>query len=240
LVCLSVLYLTVPLAVWLLFFPRAAVWPAVNEKEGQMASVTEFSYTAGAGDTPSTARALALFGAKYEAVVRCADQLIEKGLLKADASRKKAIFCLVADAMQPQLLAQSVDESSRTYTVELRSVCTLADYVKAEIRNKALDEKEMRFSLKEEMEPAISPASAPALELSRAYRYIGHERWRMAIIYLAHLEAKYPHWGPLYLAKATAFRGIHERERAVSAMASACHLGVQEACSQIDLVDPKE
>jgi hypothetical protein len=228
------------LSVGLLLLCGPTAWPAANDNDGQMATVTEFSYTAGPEEMSPTARALALFGAKYQAVVQCAAQLTAAGLLEADAGRKKAILCLVADAMRPQLLTQSADAANRTYTVKLRSVCTLADFVKAEIRNESLDKEEMHFSLKEDLEPVMRPAIAPALELSRAYRYIGHARWRMAIIYLARLETKYPHWGPLYLAKATAFLGIHERERAVSSMASACHLGVQEACSKIDLVDSKD
>jgi hypothetical protein len=228
------------LSVWLPLFCGANAWPADNGNDGQMVAEVEFSYTAGPDEKPGTARALALFGAKYKAVVQCSDRLAEEGLLGADAGRKKAILCLVADAMRPQLLTQSIDAANHTYTVKLRCICTLADYVKAEIRNQLLDKKELHLSLKEEMEPVMSPALAPALELARAYRYIRREHWRMAIIYLEHLEAKYPYWGPLYLAKATAFLGIHERERAVSAMASACHLGDQEACSKIDLVDVRD
>jgi hypothetical protein len=228
------------LAAGLLLLSGATAWPATIGDGGQMVAVTEFSYTAGPEETSPTARALALFGAKYEAVVECADKLTAEGLLEAEAGRKKAILCLVADAIRPQLLTQSADVAHRVYTVKLRSICTLADYVKAEIRNESLDKEEGHFTLKEDLEPVMAPAITPALELSRAYRYIVHERWRMAIIYLEHLESKYPHWGPLYLAKATAFLGIHERARAVSSMASACHLGVQEACAKIDLVDSKE
>jgi hypothetical protein len=74
------------------------------------------------------------------------------------------------------------------------------------------------------------PTIAPARELSRAYRYIRKHHWRMAIIYLDHLEKKYPHWGTLFLAKAMAYLGMHETDRAISALSSACYLGDQEAC----------
>jgi hypothetical protein len=98
----------------------------------------------------------------------------------------------------------------------------------------------MHFSLQEEMEPVVSSTIAPARELSRAYRYIRKHHWRMAIIYLDHLEKKYPHWGTLFLAKAMAYLGMHETDRAISALSSACYLGDQEACLKINELDPSD
>ncbi len=226
--------------VLLVLLGAATAWPTTGDPDRQMETVTGFSYTAGPNEAPETARALALYGAKHKAVVQSADQLVNEGLLQVTAAQKMAIFCLVADAMPTTLLEQSVDLASRTYTVKIKSVLTLADYVKAEIRNASLDKEEMHFSLKEEMEPAMSPSVAPALELSRAYRYISNQHWRMAIIYMDHLEAKYPHWGALQLAKATAYLGMNEEDRALSALTSACYLGVREACLRINGLDPSD
>ena len=214
------------------------VWSSLSTGDRQMKLVTGFSYTAGTDESPETALALPIYGAKHKAVVIAARQLADEGLVNDDVERQMAIFCLVADAMQFRLIEQSIDPVNRTYTVEIQSLLSLSDYVRAEIRNESLGKEEMHFSLKEEIEPAVSPAIAPALELSRAYRYISNQHWRMAIIYVDHLEEKYPHWSAPHLAKATAYFGMHEKERALNELALACYLGSQEACLRIDALEP--
>jgi hypothetical protein len=236
----AALHVATCLTVSLLFFGGGQAWPRVNTSDRQIQAVSGFSYTATPDETAEKAQSLALFGAKYKAVVRCADQLVKEGLLQSDDKRNMAIFCLVADTMQPHVIEQSLDTDSHTYTVKINSTLSLTDYVKAEIRNEALDKEEIHFSLKEELEPSMSPDIAPALELSRTYRYISHDHWRMAIIYMDHLENKYPRWGALHLAKATAFLGMHENGRALNELSSACYLGTQEACLEFDTLDPPE
>jgi hypothetical protein len=205
-----------------------------------MAIVTDCSYTAGLNETSETALALALYCATQKAVDLSADRLADAGLLMVDADRRMEIFCLVADAIQPELLEKSVDEKTLTYTVRIKSSLSLTDFVKAEIRNDTLEKEETNFSLKEELEPVVDPAIAPALELSRAYRYIRNRHWRMAIIYMDHLEKKYPRWGALYMAKAAAYLGLHEQQRAILALTSACDLGVKDACLKMHALDLPE
>ena len=113
-------------------------------------------------------------------------------------------------------------------------------FVKAEIRNAALEKEEMQFSLQEEMEPVVPQAIDPAKDLSRAYRYVRKHHWRMAIIYLDHLEKKYPHWGALFYAKAMGFKGMHETEKAIASLSLACDLGNQDACMEIEAADPSD
>ena len=226
------------LTLLLLVFYGGAAWSIVDITDERVETVTAFVYAAGVDETPETAKALALFGAKFKAVAQRIGPLFGEGHSKADENRKMAICCLVVDGLQWHLLNQSFDPVSRTYNVKIRSVLSVADFVKAEIRNELLDEEEVHFSLKEEMEPMVSPAVTPALDLSRAYRYISHGHWRMAIIYMDRLETKYPYWGELKLAKAIAYLEMNEQNRAISALASACHLGVQEACLKINALDP--
>lgn len=230
--------------VWLLFVSlllhAGAAWSKVDVTGRPMETVTGFSYTAGPDESPETARALARYGAKQKAVVTTAGRLIDAGLLNKETSRQMAVFCLVADTMPFSLIEESIDVASRTYTVKIKSSLSLSDYVKAEIRNEALEKEELHLSLKEEMEPEVAASIAPAFELSRAYRYISNRHWRMAIIYIDHIETKYPRWGALHLAKARAYLGMHERERAISALKSACYLGVQEACLKINALDPPD
>ncbi len=201
---------------------------------------TVFSYHVGPGDLLHTSRALALFGAKYKAVLLSADRLNDRGLLKDYADKQMEVFCLVADELQPRIIDESLSKNSRIYKVRIASRLSLADFVKAEIRNAVLEKEEMHFSLQEEMEPTVSPTIAPAQELSRAYRYIEKHHWRMAVIYLDHLEKKYPHWGALFFAKANAFLGMHQTEKAISALSAACYLGEEKACLKLDELDLPE
>jgi len=206
----------------------------------EMQTVTAFSYHAGPGDSQETARALALFGASHKAVLLSADHLAGRGLLKDYGDRKMEIFCLVADELQYRIIDESFSEKNRIATIKIESSVSLKDFVRAEIRDAAFEKEELSFSLQEEMEPVISPTIAPAQEISRAYRYIRNHHWRMAIIYLDHLEKKYPHWGTLFLAKAMAYLGMHETDRATSALTSACYLGNQEACLRMNELDPSD
>lgn len=205
-----------------------------------MQTVTEISYHAGPGDTRKTAPALTLFGAQHKAVLRAAEHLTERGLLKNYGDKQREVFCLVADELQFQVIDESFSEKNNTYTITIRTAVSLSDFVKAEIRNAALDKEEMQFTFQEEMEPVVPQAIDPAKELSRAYRYVRKHHWRMAIIYLDHLEKKYPHWGALFHAKAMGFAGMHEMERATEALSSACGFGDQEACREIVADDPSD
>ena len=109
----------------------------------------------------------------------------------------------------------------------------MADFVKAKIADAALEKEEIAFSWQEEMEPLLSLTFEPGRELSRAYRYIRKRQWRKAIIYLDHLEKKYPYWRELYFAKALGFEGMHVTQRAVRYFRKACERGEPRACRKI-------
>jgi len=221
------------------FHPEGSDADAGSSAE-EMQSITVFSYHAGPGDSRQTARALALYGAKYQSVLLSADHLAGRGLLKDYGDRQMEIFCLVVDKLQYSMLDDSFSEKDRIAVTKIKSSVSLNDFVRAEIRNAEFEKEEVNFTLQEEMEPVLSPTIAPAQELSRAYRYIRRHHWRMAIIYLDHLEKKYPHWGTLFFAKSIAFLGMHETERAISALSSACYLGDQEACLKFNELDPSD
>ena len=138
-----------------------------------------FSYRAGPGDSKDTMHALALYGAKHEAVVRAAGQLAARGLLKAYGERQMEVYCLVADRLQFSIADESFSKDGRTCKVTIKSRVSLSDFVSAEIDDAVLEKEEQHFSLQEEMEPTVSPALHPARELSRAYRYIGKHHWRI-------------------------------------------------------------
>lgn len=236
----SIWFLTGCLVALMLGLPPTSALAGEGSGDRPMAIVTACSYTAGLEETSETAQALALFCAKQKAVALSADRLADADLLRIDADRRMEIFCLVADAIQPELLERSFDGKSRTCKVKIKSVLSLTDFVKAEIRNDELEKKEAHFSLKEELEPGGTPTITPALALSRVYRYLRNRHWRMAIIYLDHLEEKYSRWGELYMAKAAAYLELHEQKRAMLALASACELGMRDACLKRQALDSPE
>ena len=104
--------------------------------------------------------------------------------------------------------------------------------MKAEIKNAQLEKEEDAFSLQEEMEPTLTADLMPGLELSRAYRYIRHDQWRKAIIYIDNLEKKYPHWGDLFFAKGLGFEGMNENPQAMRAYLRGCERGYHPACGK--------
>lgn len=203
---------------------------AIESGEEEMFIKTNFSYRLGPGDTPGIARALAIYGAKHKAVLWMAAQLADVGLLKNYDDRRMEIYCLVANELNSTIVDESFHQSGGLYSVDIESWGSLADFVKAEIKDAQLEKEEMEFSWQEEMEPIISAAIAPGQELSRAYRYIRSKQWRKAIIFLDQLEKKYPYWSDLFFAKGLGFEGMREMQQAKRAYSNACERGHQKGC----------
>ena len=206
---------------------------AAESGEKEMRTATECSYHLCPGDTPEIARALALYGAKYQATLWLARQLAGRGLLKDYTDRQKEILCLVADELKYDLVGESFSQNGRIYSVDIESRVSLADFVRAEMNDAVLEKNEMDFSWQEEMEPVLSPALEPGRELSRAHRYIRNQHWRKAIIYIDLLEKKYPCWSDLFFAKGLAFEGMHEMQQAMRAFSKSCERGHQQACKKV-------
>ncbi len=83
------------------------------------------------------------------------------------------------------------------------------------------------------MEQYVNKTIEPGKEISRAYRYIRKKERRIAIIYLNHLQKKYPNWSELYLAKAIGFYISNDIEGMMSALQMSCNLGNKEACDDL-------
>lgn len=224
---------------WHVIFGLLAIWyPCVALSEAApyrppYEADGAFSYRAGKSDSLTVARAIALYEAKYKSVITLVGRLSEAKLIKPPGAERREMMCLLAEALTYRLTEESFDPKKRIYSVTLTGTLSLDDLVRVENMNEALARQESHFTLREEMEPALLPEIAIGRELSRAYRYIRKNRWRMAVIYLDHLERKYPHWGGIFFAKAMAFRGMHETERALTYLAKACHAGTQEACDKL-------
>lgn len=200
----------------------------------------EHTYSLGADDTAEKARALALFGAKLKAVRLAAKYLKHKGLLDRYEKNQNEIFCLATDEIAATLLEERFEAGNKTYYVKIRSDIASVDFIRAHIKDLEAEKREAHFPYNREMEQPVMADLDPGRELSRAYRYIRQKQWRIAIIYLDHLEKKYPAWGDLYQAKAIAFYGMNDEDRMVAALSKACALNNPEACQELQSLSQGE
>lgn len=194
--------------------------------------VADYTYRCGEQDSVETSRALALFGAKLKAVHLAAKYFTHKGLLDHYQNMQNEIYCLAADEIQTTVVEERSDEGDNSYYVKISSDVTSVDFIRAHIKDLEAEQEEARFSYGREMEQPVMKGIEPARELSRAYRYNRQRQWRIAIIYLDHLEKKYPSWGDLYQAKAIAYYGMNDTENMAKALRKACKLGSEEACHE--------
>lgn len=221
-ICLFLLLLTVP------------TWPcsADNQKrEDTIKVTTDYTYRMADKNSKEKSRALALFGAKLKAVNLAAKYLTHKGLLEHYEKKQSEIFYLTTNEISVSILDEKIYQG--TYYVKISSEITSIDFIRSQIKDVELDHKESNFSYSEEMEQPVSEIIDPGVELSRAYRYIRKEKWRISIIYLGHLEKKYPYWGDVFLAKAIALYGMDATDEMADALEAACSLNNQEACDEL-------
>ena len=208
---------------------------AQNDKnDDALEAVTEYTYKMAPGESRQKYEALTMFGAKYKAVVLAAKYLSHKDLLENYGKKQKEIFCLTADELKPTVIEKKLLENGSAFFIKIKTKVGSTDFIRAQIKDLQLEKRERKFSLQEKMEQHVSKSIDPALELSRAYRYIRKMEWRIAVIYIEHLEKKYPNWAEIYLAKAIAFYAIHEIKNMMDALRTSCSLGNREACEDIE------
>lgn len=204
-----------------------------QHREETIKIATDFIYKMANKDSLEKSRALSLFGAKLKAVNLAAKYLTHKGVLEHYEKKQSEIFCLTTNEIKASILDEKYNQDENSYYVKIKSEVTSIDFIKAQIKDDEFDKYESSFSYSKEMEQPVSKIINPGEELSRSYRYIRKEQWRMSIIYLDHLEQKYPHWGDVFLAKAIAFFGMDDTDKMVDALKTACSLNNQEACDEL-------
>jgi hypothetical protein len=203
------------------------------KREATIKVMTDFTYRMGNKDSKEQSRILGLFGAKLKAVNLSAKYLTHKGVLDHYEKKQREVFCLTTNEIKVSIIDEKYYQDTNLYYVQIKSEVTSIDFIKAQIKDSELDKSESSFSYSEEMEQPVSKMINPGEALSRAYRYIRKEQWRISIIYLDHLEKKYPHWGEIFLAKAIAFFGMDDIDKMVDALKTACSLNNQEACNEL-------
>lgn len=213
-----------------------STWPCGaddQKRDDTIRVITEYTYRTGDKESKEKSRALALFGAKLKAVNLAAKYLTHKGVLEHYEKKQNEIFSLTTNEIQVSIIDEKFYQDINSYYVKIRSEVTSIDFIKAQIKDVQLEKNESSFSYSEEMGQPVAKIIDPGEELSRAYRYIRKEQWRISIIYLDHLEKKYPFWGDVFLAKAIAFYGMDQIDKMVDALKSACSLNNQEACDEL-------
>jgi hypothetical protein len=219
-------------ACFLILAPPAAADSRPPSAEAVMVTA-EYSLPVQGGEAGEIDRALALYGAKARAVAMGGKYLSHRGLVGHFGERQKEILCLAADEIEPLVLEERFIPESETYYIRIQAAITPTDFVRGQNADLALEEKEKSLSYREEMEQPVLSEIAPGKELSRAYRYLRKQQWRIAVIYLDHLQQKYPGWSEVYFAKAIGYYSLNQSAKMTDALETACRLNNQEACNDL-------
>ena len=196
---------------------------------------TDGRYQMAAESSAELAKRLAFFSAKRKAVDLAGRYLSSKDLIKPYESKRDEIYSLAAREIRAEVLEegrQTIGKIS-TYRVRVRSWIQPSDFVKAEIEDFKQEKKEAEESYQEEMEQKISAEIDPGKDIAKAYRLLREKKWRIAMIYLNHLEKKYPNWDSIYMAKAITHYILHETVFMKKALNNACRLGNNTACDDL-------
>ena len=196
---------------------------------------TEGSCQLGAGASVDLAKKVALFTAQRKAVDAAGQYLTRKNLTKAYGPKKEEIYSLAADEIQTDILAENQETTGEIsiYRLRIKTRIQASDFIKAEIEDSRQEEEESKESYQEEMEQPVSEDIAPGRDIAKAYRLIRLEKWRIATIYLDHLEIKYPNWDRVYMAKAVTHDMLHEPVFMEKALRQGCKLGNKAACADL-------
>ena len=161
--------------------------------------------------------------------------LSRKSLIKVYELNRDEIYSLAARQIEAEILEEKRPTVGKVslYRVRIRARVQASDFVKAEMADIKQEKKEAKESFREEMEQPVSAEIDPGRDIAKAYRLLREEKWRIAIIYLNHLEKKYPNWDSIYVAKAITYYILHEPAFMKKALNEACHLGNQTACDDL-------
>ncbi len=195
----------------------------------------ESSYQIADGYPAELAKRMAFYTAKRKAVDLAGRYLSRKSLIEVYELDKDEIYSLVAREITAEILEekrQTVKKSS-IYKVRIKARVRASDFVKAELEDRKLLEGETHESYHEEMEQVVSTQIDPGKDISKAYRLLRERKWRIALIYINHLERKYPNWAALYMAKALVYYVFHKPVAMKKALNTACRLGDNTACDDL-------
>ena len=195
----------------------------------------EGSYRMEAGASTDLAKKMALFAAKRKAVDLAGRYLSRKSLIKVYELNRDEIYSLAARQIEAEISEEKRPTVGKTSIYRVRIIARVqpSDFIKAEMADIKQEKKEAKESFREEMEQPVSAEIDPGRDIAKAYRLLREKKWRIAIIYLNHLEKKYPNWDSIFVAKAITYYILHEPAFMKKALNEACRLGNQTACDDL-------
>ncbi|MBW2431444.1 MAG: hypothetical protein JRF56_21000 [Deltaproteobacteria bacterium] len=200
----------------------------------------EGKYQMVSGVSIELAKKMALFSAKRQAVDLAGKYLSRKSLIEVYELKRDEIYSLAAREIETEVLEEKRQSVGKilTYRVRVRARVQPSNFVKAEMEDTKQEKKEANESYSEEMEQHISAEIDPGRDIAKAYRLLREKKWRIAMIYMNHLEKKYPNWAEIQMAKALVYYIFHEPAFMKKALSEACRLGNNTAC--VDLKNIKK
>jgi hypothetical protein len=177
----------------------------------------------------------ALFRAQRVAVDIGGKYFVRKFLIPDYGRKMDEIHCLSVRNMEYQVIDQEKLSigNMKIFQIRIKAKIQPSDFVKAEMESIDIENKEKHQSYKEEMEQHILSETDIGKDIAKAYRLLRKKRWRIALIYLDHLENKYPNWESIYMTKAIVYYVMHEPGFMKNALQEACRLGNQIACDDV-------
>jgi hypothetical protein len=197
---------------------------------------TEGSYLLSDLSSEEIAQKVSIYDAKKQAVKLAAKYLSAKALIGGYGSKTNEIYSLAARGVLARLIEERWEaaEKEKRYVAHIRATVQVSDFVQAEMEDREAEKEELKESYREEMEQPVPKNIDPGKDISKAYRLLRERKWRLATIYLDHLETKYPDWNEIYMAKAIAHYAENQPLQMKKALEKACRLGCNEACEELN------
>lgn len=195
----------------------------------------EGRYQMAAGTSMELAKKMALYTAQRQAVELAGRYLSRQNLIEIYELYRDEIYSLAVREIETKIVAEKRQTVGKilTYRVRIRARVQPSDFVKAEIEDTRLEKEEAKESFSEELEQPVTAVIDPGKDISKVYRLLREKKWRIAMIYMNHLEKKYPNWAELQMAKALVFYIFHEPANMKKALSKACRMGNNTACDDL-------
>ena len=196
---------------------------------------TDGGYQILPGSSVELAKKVAFFNAQRKAVEVAGRYLSRNNSIEQYGPNRDEIYCLTAREIHADILEEKIETVGKTSTYRLRIRATIqaTDFFKAEIEAAKLEREDAQASYRDEMEQHISAETDPGRDIAKAYRLLREKKWRIAMIYLDHLERKYPNWDSIYMTKAVIHFLFHEPAFMKKALNEACQRGNSMACDDL-------
>ncbi len=196
---------------------------------------TEGRYHIQPGVSDELTDQIALYDAKRKAVELAARYLARRNLIEPLGRDREEIFSLATRKINISILEKrrQAGKGEDILFIRINAWIRPSDFVAAVILDQKIDKEEEKKSFLQEMEPSISKEIDPGKDIAEAYRMIDENQYRMAVIYLDRLEAKYPGWYEIHKVKALGYYALNDTANFSASLKKACRLGDEHACQEV-------